>query len=188
MRPKCYQLLISLAAATYSLVSYGYVTFDVCYDFGCRSQSEVVLNKSEWLSVATIFDATDAVEERKQIKLAIARIESLVGHHTPIHRDLGMNLPVMEGIEKSDLFPGQLDCIDESINTTRYLEIMAAKGLLQFHAVDKRAYRRSFITQHWAAQILDIDSGRQYIIDSWFEKNGEPPVLVSRERWQDLSL
>ena len=188
MLPRSYQLLTLLAGFVLPAVSHGFITFEVCYDFGCRNQNEVVLDESEWQSVASIVDAGDAAEERQQIKRAIARMESLVGHHTPTHKDLAMNLPVTDGVDNADLFPGQLDCIDESINTTRYLQLMASHGLLQFHSVLNRAYRRSFITQHWAAKIEDVQTGRQYVIDSWFEKNGEPPVLVSSERWYDLSL
>ena len=99
-----------------------------------------------------------------------------------------MNLPVTDGTHQTSLFPGQLDCIDESINTTRYLELFEQAGLLKFHRVTERAYRRSLFDQHWAAQLQDLKSSRRYVIDSWYGDNGEPPLMVSSERWMDLSL
>ena len=162
------------------------VSLDICYDFGCRSTSRITLSETEWRSVYSLFSAEDAVSERKKMKLAIAQMETLVGRHSPVHRDLAMNLPVDRAA--SQLFPGQLDCIDESINTTRFLTLFADQGLIRFHRVLDRAYRRSFLTQHWAAQIEELESGRRFVIDSWFEGNGQPPILVSSERWHDLSL
>ncbi len=163
------------------------VAFDVCYDFGCRHQIEVALNAKEWKSVAMILDAEKASVERKQIKLAVARMEYLAGLYSPIHRDVARNLPVNTDTSSPSLFPGQLDCIDESINTTRYLELFERAGLLKFHRVAERAYRRSFFDQHWAAQLEELETNQHYVIDSWFRDNGEPPILVTRERWKDLS-
>ena len=109
-----------------------------------------------------------------------------------------MNLPVVVEHEtgkkertptaSASLFPGQLDCIDESLNTTRYLVLFEQAGPAQVHQVGKRVYRRSILNQHWAAQVIDTTTSKRYVIDSWFEDNGEQPVLVSSERWHDLSL
>ncbi|MBX2868026.1 MAG: hypothetical protein KTR18_05100 [Acidiferrobacterales bacterium] len=164
------------------------IQFEICYDFGCRSQSQIVLSGEEWRSVTGILNASSAAQERKRMKEAIARMEVLAGHYSPIHQDLAMNLPIHDVAKDARQYSGQLDCIDESINTTRFLNLFSQQGLLRFHDVLDRAYRRSFIRQHWAAQIEDRQTGKRYVIDSWFENNGEPPVLVSSERWHDLSL
>ena len=185
-----------VAFAAVSAPTTANVTFEVCYDFGCRHSSEVSLSVEEWRSVEIIFDAEDAAGEREDIKQAVAWMETLAGKYSPIHKDLGMNLPVVEESETgkkarkqgTSLFPGQLDCIDESLNTTRYLTLFEQGGLLKFHSVGSRVYRRSILYQHWAAQVIDVTSNQRYVIDSWFEDNGEQPVLVSSERWHDLSL
>ncbi len=164
------------------------IEFEVCHDFGCRAQSQIMLSGEEWRSVTGILNASSASQERNRIKEAIARMEVLAGNYSPIHQDLAMNLPVHDVAKDAGQYSGQLDCIDESINTTRFLTLFSKQGLLRFHEVLDRAYRRSFIRQHWAAQVEDRESGKRYVIDSWFEDNGEPPVLVSSERWHDLSL
>ena len=184
--PKYYQLSIFLACLFQPGIAAA-VSYQICYDFGCKHQAEIVLSDQEWSSIEALLNADKAEDERQQLKLAVARMEYLSGLYSPTYRDVGMNLPVTADNTKSDLFPGQLDCIDESINTTRYLELFEQAGLLKFHRVAERAYRRSFFDQHWAAQLQDLTTSRRYVIDSWFEDNGELPVLVSSERWMDLS-
>jgi hypothetical protein len=186
LTPKYYQLSLILACLLLPAIAMA-VSYEICYDFGCRHQAEIVLSDEEWSSIEALLKADKAADERQQLKLAVARMEYLTGLYSPTHRDVGMNLPVIADGTKSDLFPGQLDCIDESINTTRYLKLFEQAGLLRFHRVEKRAYRRSFFDQHWAAQLQDLATKRRYVIDSWFDDNGELPVLVSSERWLDLS-
>ena len=71
-------------------------------------------------------------------------------------RDRALNLPKTDDIPESELFPGQQDCIDESINTTVFMRLFQQTGLLRHHRVLDRAYRRSIWDQHWAAEIEEI--------------------------------
>ena len=130
--------------------------------------------------------AVSAEQERAYIKEAIARLEELVGRYTPTWRDVGTNLPTTNGKPRS--FPGQLDCIDESINTTTYLELLEKEGLLKYHVVSERAYRRSLFSQHWAGQIIENSNNESFVIDSWFYDNGELPYIEPLETWADLSI
>lgn len=188
VRVKFRDLSIIVVGCIISSIAWANVTIEVCYDFGCQSLQEVRLSDKEWYSITAIFDAEDAMQERGQIKRAVARMESLVGRYTPTHLDKGGNLPVQTGDEQLVRLPGQLDCIDESINTSQYLALFAGAGLLKFHDAAGRVYRRSFLSQHWAAQVREKKTGRYFVVDSWFEDNGELPVLVASEVWHDLSL
>ena len=188
MRVKFRELSMICAGCMLSFIASANVTFEVCYDFGCRSRQEVSLSTTEWFSIRAIFRADNAMAEREDIKRAVARMEYLVGRYTPTYQDLGGNMPLQDGSDPPVWLPGQLDCIDESINTSRYLELFAEEGLLRFHDAAGRTYRRSFLSQHWAAQVREINTGRHFVVDSWFEDNGEPPVMVSSEVWHDLSL
>lgn len=163
------------------------VSFEVCYDFGCRNSSEVTLSEGQWNTVKSLFDAADPAEERILIKLAVGHMEYLAGIYTPTHRDIAGNLLATEDSSGAELFPGQLDCIDESINTSRYLALFEAHGLLRFHRYTERVYRRSVLTQHWATAFEELESGKQFVVDSWFSDNGDAPIVVSRSVWQDLS-
>jgi len=181
------RLLLLSIAGLWSVGSGASVSFSVCYDFGCRSSTEVTLSAAQWKTVSELFDAKDAGEERSLLRLAIGHMEYLAGMYTPTHRDIARNLLTFGDGSNAALFPGQLDCIDESINTSRYLALFERYGLMRFHRFTERVYRRSVLTQHWAAAVEETATGDEYVVDSWFSDNGDAPILVSRPRWQDLS-
>ena len=160
----------------------------VCYDFGCKRRATVNLPEEEWRSVIGWFfpAAATPAGEREQIKNAIGWMEVVIGRHTPTHKDLAFDLP--SGDHDDGIFPGQLDCIDEAVNTTSYLKLFAKHGLLKHHQVLEAAYRRSLFDQHWAGQVREKPTGKRFIIDSWFQPNGYLPVVQDGARWQDISL
>lgn len=158
----------------------------ICMDFGCKHQQTIALNDEEWKSVANWFqEPSSAHAERKQIKQAIGWMEVVVGRHTPTYRDVGGDLM---NEEKEAIFPGQLDCIDESLNTTTYLKLFEQYGLLKHHKVLDRAYRRAVFDQHWAGQIEALETGERWVVDSWFQHNGFLPYLQRSEEWEDISF
>lgn len=160
---------------------------EICFDFACKTKNEVSLSIQDWSRVSKLFLlSASAAEERDRMKDAVALMETLVGQYTPTHRDVGRNWSRED--ESLNSIPGQMDCIDESINTTTYLGEIERAGFLKFHRVLKRVYRKSFPYQHWAAEIEEITTGQKYVIDSWFNDNGEHPVLVTSERWHDVGL
>ncbi len=163
------------------------VSFPVCYDFTCRTQETVTLSEGHWNSVAILFAArpASAREERLAIQKAIARMEQLVGFHTPTYRDLPRNYTGEDDAVAS--LPGQMDCVDESINTNTYLEVFQQQGLLAHHRVVPRAYRRALLNQHWAGQVEELAGGDRYVVDSWFLENGRQPYIVHSDDWHDIS-
>ncbi|NOZ10262.1 MAG: hypothetical protein GXP09_04360 [Gammaproteobacteria bacterium] len=154
----------------------------VCYDFDCNTRQVVSLSREEWQGVLGWLQpaATNAAEERKRIRQAIGWIEELIGRHTPTHLDSA----------KNDLLPsqaeGQQDCIDESLNTTTYLRLLEREGLLKWHRVVDRAYRKAILDQHWAGQIEEIATGQGYVVDSWFSANGHLPFIQKVEKWKKI--
>ncbi len=159
----------------------------VCYDFGCKRRVAVNLSTEEWRSVADWFApaASTPALEREQIKRAIGWMETVVGRHTPTHKDLALDLPARGG---EGIFPGQLDCIDEAVNTTAYLRLFAQQGLLKHHVVHRAAYRRSWVDQHWAGQIREKKSERRFVVDSWFDPNGYLPIVQDSRGWESIGL
>ncbi|GJL80522.1 MAG: hypothetical protein DHS20C01_01560 [marine bacterium B5-7] len=164
------------------------ITIPICYDFTCSTKEMITLNENHWKSLVAAFgrQPTNAEEERLAIQRAIARMEQLSGFHTPTFRDMARNFDSKD----NPVFglPGQMDCIDESINTTTYLKLFENQNLLKYHRVLPRAYRRALLNQHWAGQVEDIITGKRYIVDSWFRDNGQPPYVVSSDVWHDISV
>ena len=154
--------------------------FNICYDNGCASLAWVKLNAEQWQRVRTVFDAPadTPAAEREQIRTAIALFETTVGAMTGTAGDKGGNLDGF-GME------GQMDCIDESINTTIYLRMLQKYGLLRWHKVADRATRWSLFTwPHTTAVIEDLVDAAQWAVDSWFLDNGEPPFVLPLATWR----
>ena len=82
---------------------------------------------------------------------------------------------------------GQLDCIDESINTSFYMIMMFNDGLIRSHTVEDRAHRGFFFRgwPHSSAVIRDTNTQEYFAVDSWFLDNGEPPHIIPLQKWRD---
>lgn len=152
--------------------------FQACTDFHCDIVEPVSIADQEWQKIRNLFSSPpSASDERRQIRQAIADIETLVGRQIGTSRDLAKNGG--DGEER-----GQLDCIAESKNTTTYLKLMEQDGLLRWHSVKERKLRVTWIVNyHWTAVVEQISDGSEYAIDSWVLKNGEPPIVQPLESW-----
>jgi len=153
--------------------------FTVCYNYNCNRTAQVRPAADEWQRLINLFQpaAHSAAGERDMIRQAIALLENVAGSQTPTYLDRGRN-PVV------DDWPGQMDCIDESTNTKRYLELLQAHGLLRWHRVVERAYRAPYVfDQHWAGQIIELETLDSYVVDSWHLDNGSPPYIQALNDW-----
>lgn len=156
--------------------------FSVCHGFSCTQVSQVGMNDAQWLVITSVFEraAATAEDERAQIAQAIAKFETAAGVLAGTSGDLAEN--AVRGMDLS----GQMDCIDESTNTTTYLRILEQAGLLRWHRVEDRVTRGWFLFgwPHTTAVVSDRKDGRRWAVDSWFFANGQPPAIVPLEVWQ----
>jgi len=155
--------------------------FDMCHGGGCAAVEKVSLSDEEWSLVNDEFDPLpeNAEEERSAIANAIGVMEQIVGAKTGTDTDRG-------GTFGNSAYPGQLDCNDESTNSTTYMKLMVQAGLIQFHEVMDTKTRNFFFNgwPHTAAVIRDKQSGQRYAVDSWFYDNGVAAVILPLEVWQ----
>jgi hypothetical protein len=156
--------------------------FTFCYGYSCTSQKQTGFTDKEWAEVQKIFEkkpAKSADAERVKIAEAIAHMEKIVGAKTGTSHDL----PEARG-KKED--PAQMDCIDETMNTSRYLSFMQNEGLLKFHTVGNPVHRGYFVDGAWphnTAVIVERESGMQYAVDSFYRANGEEPYIMPATNW-----
>jgi hypothetical protein len=156
-------------------------TFGVCSNHGCNRVSHVSLTGKEWQRATQPLteSLTGPVGERRAIAESIARLEQVTGKYAGTANDKGENL---RGFGE----PGQMDCIDESTNTTTYLRMIEVAGFLQWHEVPgtrtRFGIRAGF--PHTTAIIREKDTGALYAVDSWFHDNGEKPVIVEYRKWK----
>jgi hypothetical protein len=155
--------------------------FSVCFDHSCRTIVSRAFSPGEWQRLAAPLQAIapTATAERAAIAQAIALMEQIVGEKTGTAGDRGGNLA---GFGQ----PGQMDCIDESNNTTTYLILLQQAGLLKHHVVRERATRFGFRAgmPHTTAVIENIATQQRYAVDSWFFDNGEVPVIMPLDEWK----
>jgi hypothetical protein len=154
--------------------------FSVCHGNSCRLRTEVSLPPAEWAQVRALFEPApaDALAERRRIARATALLETFSGRQAKTLDDA----PGMGVHWDPD---GQLDCIDEATNSTTYLRMMAADGLIRFHDVGLPANR--FVLSAWGpsntATIRDRATARVYAVETYFRYNGEPAYVLPLDLW-----
>lgn len=155
--------------------------FSVCHAGTCTIVTQAGLDAVQWSKITAVFEtpARDAREERARIAEAIARFETIVGAITDTSDDRAGN-------RRGEKWWSQMDCIDESTNSTTYLRILAGSGLLRWHQVEARVTRGFFLLgwPHTAAVVSESQTGAEWVVDSWFHDNGRPPEIVPLELWK----
>lgn len=155
--------------------------FEVCQGGGCLETNQLSMNDAEWRNVLQIFNtkAIKAEEERAQIAKAIGEFERIVGAKNGTAADLA-------GTFFDGKLTGQLDCNDEAINTTTYMRLLKANGLIALHEIEDTRTRNFFFTgwPHTTAVIRDIKTNERYAVDSWFYDNGKPATIVTFAKWK----
>ena len=155
--------------------------FSICYGNTCRFVASVGLGQAEWGRIRELFDTAAATpaEEREQARAAVAMLEKITGDRIGTAADRGENF---NGLG----LPGQMDCVDESTNTTVYLTMLQVDHLLKWHTVETRTSRGLGTLQapHFTAVIRDQSDNMRYAVDSWFLDNGRPPFIVPLSVWE----
>ena len=156
--------------------------FTQCHGYSCTQKSPTGFTDKEWASIQAVFKinaAKDAAEERSKIAAAIAKMERIIGSKTGTSEDLRMAVTFKENLN-------QLDCIDETVNTTHYLQMLQDAGLLKFHEPALPTHRGYFIDGRWphnTAVIRQKEGNVLYVVDSFYRANGEEPYILLRKDW-----
>ncbi len=159
--------------------------FDVCYKYTCQEISELSITTTQWEEIRSIFQpaAASSSEERQLIAKAVARMEQIVGEKIDTSNDKGGNL---QGLS---IGGNQMDCVDESTNTTTYLRMMELDGLLRWHRVEDRKTRGFLLFGGWPHTTAVIserqNKKKRWAVDSWFFDNGVPPAILPLDKWSD---
>lgn len=158
-------------------------SFTFCSQYGCKRLTPLEFSPAEWADIAQTYGppAATAQEEREKIARTIGRFEQIIGART------GTDLDQAGTFRK--IGKGQLDCVDESTNTTSYLLLLDGKGLLNFHTVAAPDTRFPIIHAgnwpHQTAVMIEKDTQARYAVDSWFYDNGNPAVVLPLATWKE---
>lgn len=157
--------------------------FPHCEGYGCPTYKNVKLNDHDWDTILKAYGskAKTAAQERGRVAQTIGAFERIVGPLTKTDKDRAGTF--------LETGKGQLDCVDESTNTTIYMILLKQKGFLQFHDIDQPQVRWPIVSgrgwMHQTAVITEKETGKQYAVDSWFEDNGAPAWVVPLQTWRD---
>jgi len=152
--------------------------FTYCSDHNCEVEHPVSLTDEEWARVTAPLaeEAADAAAERAAVAEAVGLFEQVVGPRTGTARDPG----------GTGIFApwGDLDCVDEAVNTTRLLAMLDDAGLLTFHSAG-RPIHRAFVGKsrtHMTATMHE-KNGVSWAVDSWFHPSGQPAEVIELDLW-----
>lgn len=157
--------------------------FTHCQGYGCLKKTHITMTDKDWTPFVKIFKPKpkNAEQERERITRAVGLFERKMGAITGTHAD------------KAGTFgstgPGQMDCVDESTNTTIYLSLLEQKELLKFHEVHAPTSRVPIIHAgswpHQTAVIAEKKTGVLYAVDSWFRDNGASADIAPLKTWKE---
>ncbi|WP_020590712.1 hypothetical protein [Kiloniella laminariae] len=153
--------------------------FEYCHGYGCQTKVKLSLDEAEKNDLISAFGSAETPqEERAGMARAVAYMEQLNGPKTGTDKDVG---GTFTGYGQA----GQLDCEDEATNTTTTLIFLRDLGLLKHHRLRSQVTRGFFFRgwPHTSAAVIEIASGKSYVIDSWFESSGVAPHVVPYEIW-----
>jgi len=172
-RPSAYALALLLLAGPAAHAAPAQLT--ICYDYGCKAQDQIAFGDAVFETVGEMLrTADDAASERHAIAAVVARMYVEAGKQTPIWRD--------HGGDSNDEGIGSMDCIDHAANTTAFLKLLEARGMLRFHDVGEPV-KRGFFAEHWAAQLRERGASGVHTVDTWFYEFGMPAVVMPLADW-----
>lgn len=161
---------------------------DVCYNYGCADEGKATFTGAQLDELHRLLGkAGDSERERAALAQAVGRMYAWAAGQTPVGNDKAGNFA--DGGNH-----GQMDCIDHSTTTTRFLRLLESRGWLRFHRVLDPVRRTTLIFQHFSAAIEDLgdgisvvrtdDDARTWVVDSWYVDNGKPAWVAPLDKWE----
>jgi len=157
-----------------------------CHGYGCSRRVALAMDVS-WFNRASVLlrRGRGSPEAERQ---AIGEVVRIYTAH--LAREFGGepdrpgSPPQMSGVH------GQMDCIDETANTTSLLLILQEQGLLAHHQVERPQSRGLFIDgryPHVTAIITEKRTGREWAVDPWRKAPGQQPEILPLVQWRQDS-
>ncbi len=160
----------------------GSVTLRVCFNWSCSITETMTFTASDMARIKRLMATCSGKsfhDRLQQVRIGIWQMELLAQTYQPLlANDLAIN-------DLDAALMGRMDCVDNSSNTTTYLNILRDIGELPGWMVSLPKVRRRFdITAvHWTAVIIDRETGRPWSVDSWYRPNGHLPMVMPLQGW-----
>jgi hypothetical protein len=157
-----------------------------CHGYGCARRT-VISVAGSWLSrAASLLQRSRGSPEAERralgevVRTYTAYLAASFGGKT----DLPGSPAGMSGVQ------GQMDCLDETANTTSLLLVLQERGLLVHHRVEHPESRGFFFDgryPHFTAVMAEKRSGAEWAVDPWRRAPGQSPEILPLARWRQDS-
>jgi len=153
----------------------------ICSGFGCAIKDEMAFSAADRERFAVALNgAADADAERAALRKTIGLMEAATRSNLRQRADNPFSYQIDRGKR------GQMDCEDESLNTTRYLTYLQGEGLLKFHKVNRNYANRGILIDgrypHKSARMQAVD-GSQWAVDPWKTPTGGLAEIMPLSQW-----
>lgn len=155
--------------------------FGYCRDHSCNRVVRLAFTETAWAETVEPLrsPSASAAEERERLKQVVGAFERRAARLAGTSGDRGGTMSAYGA-------DGQLDCVDETANTTVLLLMLQRAGLLRWHQAAAPAGRGNLVDglmPHRTAAILEPATGAEWAVDSWFHDNGVEPEVVTMALW-----
>jgi hypothetical protein len=157
-----------------------------CHGYGCEHRTEIAVQPSWFGKVAAVMrqGRSSPEAERKALREAVRIYTAYLARRFGGKPDVPKSPASLSGKI------GQMDCLDETANTTSLLLVLKHNGLLVHHQVERPQSRGFFLDgryPHYTAVIVDSRSRIAWAVDPWARMPGQKPDLLPLEEWQKVS-
>jgi len=157
-----------------------------CHGYGCARRQAISVDGS-WLSRASALLKAGRVSpeaERRALAQVVSAYTAYLAATIGGKPDVPGSPARMSGVH------GQMDCLDETANTTSLLLVLQDQGLLNYHDVEQPESRGFFLDgryPHFSAVIAEKSSGREWAVDPWRRAPGQSPEILPLVQWRQDS-
>jgi hypothetical protein len=157
-----------------------------CHGYGCARRLAISVDGA-WLSRAgaSLRSAKGSpAAERKALAEVVRSYTAYLAASLGGKPDVPGSPAGMSGVH------GQMDCLDETANTTSLLIILQQRGLLSHHVVEHPESRGFFLDgryPHFTAVIAEKRTGAGWAVDPWMKAPGQSPDILPLDRWRQDS-
>ena len=170
--------------SAYMIDGNGSVTLRLCFNWSCARKDIMAFTASDMALIKTRIatcSGSSLYDRLQQVRIGIWQMELLAQTHQPLlANDLAIN-------DFEEAVSGRMDCVDNTSNTTTFLNILRDIGGLSGWTVSSPKVRNRFDLTgvHWTAVITDKETGAPWSVDSWYRPHGHLPMVMPLRDWSN---
>ncbi|MBF9197134.1 hypothetical protein [Microvirga terrestris] len=157
-----------------------------CHGYGCTRRLALSVDGSLLNRASGVLRSAQGspATERQALAEVIRSYTAYLAASLGGKPDVPGSPPQMSGVH------GQMDCLDETANTTSLLLVLQEHGLLAHHVVEHPESRGFFFDgryPHFTAVITEKQTGAEWAVDPWKKAPGQRPEILPLDRWRQDS-